>query len=120
METGPTPPEQPTPQSPPPGAPAPQQPAAPPAYAPADPGNTPAIVALVLGIGGLVLGLWIAGPFAWWQGVVGKRRVDEGVTTQNRGLAVAGQILGIIQTVLMALAILVLIIVIIVAIASSG
>jgi hypothetical protein len=128
METGSNPPGQPQspgqqPQSPgeQPQAPAPPPPAQPPAaYAPTDPGNTPAIVSLILGAVGLFFGLWFLGPFAWWQGNVGKQRVDDGVTTQNRGLAVAGQILGIIATVLLALAILTIVIVIIVAVATES
>lgn len=107
-------PQAPAPQAPPPGqAPAPSAPAQQ-AYAPRDPGNTPAVVGLVLGIVGIIM-FPLAAPFAWWQGIVGKRRVDEGKTTQNRGMAVAGQVLGIIGTVLMVIYFLVFVIAIVVA-----
>jgi uncharacterized protein DUF4190 len=134
METGSNPPEQPSadqpssPQSPAGGAPTPPPPAAPPAaaapgqapqaYGRTDGGNTPAVIALILGIVGIIM-IPLAAPFAWWQGVVGKRRVDDGLTAENRGMAVAGQVLGIIGTALLAIYVLIFVIVIIVAIATS-
>ncbi len=89
-----------------------------PGYGPSDPGNTPAIIALILGIVGIIM-IPLAAPFAWWQGNAGKKRVDDGLTTQNRGMAVAGQVLGIIGTVLLAIYVLIFVIVIIAAVASA-
>ncbi len=112
------------PQAPPPAAPQapPGAPGPPgqvqPGYGPSDPGNTPAIIALILGIVGIIM-IPLAAPFAWWQGNAGKKRVDDGLTTQNRGMAVAGQVLGIIGTVLLAIYVLIFVIVIIAAVASA-
>jgi hypothetical protein len=109
------------PPAPPPPAAAPGYGAGPPApggyYGPRQ-GNTSAILALILGIVGIVV-LPLVAPFAWWQGVVGKRNVDRGLTTENRGLAVAGQVMGIIGTVLLVIYILAIVALIIVGVSSS-
>jgi len=76
------------------------------------------VVALVLGIVGIIVFPPVA-PFAWWQGIVGKRKVDRGETLQNRGLALTGQVLGIIGSALLVLYIVFFVIVIIIGIASS-
>lgn len=79
------------------------------------PGNGHAVAALVLGISGVVL-FFAAGfglvfvlnlpcsMLAWIYGRTGMRRVDRGETTERRGMAQAGMILGIVGTVVGALA----------------
>ncbi len=70
-------------------------------------GNTPAIVALVLGIVGIlgaiptagVLGV-LLGIAAIVLGVKGRRRVSRGRTRQHGGIAMGGLITGIIATVI--------------------
>lgn len=60
-------------------------------------------VALVLGILSVVL-LPLLGPIAWWLAVREKRAIAAGRRDPNgRGVATAGQVLGIIGTVLFAL-----------------
>jgi hypothetical protein len=63
-------------------------------------------VALVLGVIGLCTGLLIVSPIAWWMG---RQAVDEIDATpgvyNNRGMAQAGYITGLIGTILLALAI---------------
>jgi hypothetical protein len=74
------------------------------------------VLALVLGIGGLVaffgarLGLIFIlnlppSIAAWAVGVQAKRRVDRGETDQHRAVAQAGLVMGVIGTVLGVLAI---------------
>ncbi len=70
-----------------------------------DEGNTPAIVALVLGIAGIigalptfgVLGV-LLGIAAIVLGVKGRRKVSQGRTAQHRGVATGGLVTGIIAT----------------------
>jgi hypothetical protein len=70
-------------------------------------GNTEAIVALILGIVGIiaafltvgVLGV-ILGIAAIVFGVMGRRKVDQGRTTQHRGVATGGLVTGIIATLI--------------------
>jgi hypothetical protein len=64
-------------------------------------GNPKARVALVLGLVATVL--WPAGPFAWWLGVAGRRRVERGITSERYCSAVAGQTLGIAASIALAL-----------------
>lgn len=81
------------------------------------PGNTPAILALVLGCAGLFFFLTSFGLVffvnlpcsiaAWILGVHGKRRVDRGETLEHRGLAQAGMVLGIVGVVIGTIAIVV-------------
>lgn len=78
---------------------------------PADPSRYPepsqATAVLVLGILGIVL-CGILAPFAWVMGNRELEAIDAGRRNpQNRGTANAGRILGIIGTVLLAVAILV-------------
>lgn len=113
----PSPPPAPAPTAPPIGAPGPGQPLGPlPAAPPGPPPNDRAVLALVLGIGGLVaffgarLGLIFIlnlppSIAAWVVGVQARRRVDRGETDQHRGLAQAGLVMGVIGTVLGVLAI---------------
>jgi hypothetical protein len=103
--------------TPPAGAPPPGQPLGPlPPAPPGPPGNDRAVLALVLGIGGLVafLGARLGLLFflnlppsiaAWVIGVQARRRVDRGETDQHRGVAQAGLVMGVIGTVLGLLAI---------------
>ena len=64
-----------------------------------------ALILLVFSIGilsPLTLALGIAG---FVLGLIGKRRVDRGVTARGRGLAVAGLVLGLVAAVLSLLAV---------------
>ena len=91
-------------QAPQPYGQAPQAPGYPMAYAPDHPKAT---TSLVLGILGIVI-CGIIAPFAWRMG---KRAVDEIDASQGqlggRGQAQAGQILGLIGTILLGLGLLV-------------
>ncbi len=80
------------------------------ARAGATPGNGHAVAALSLGIAGIVL-FFLSGfglvfvlnlpcsILAWWFGTMGVRRVDRGETTDRRGMAQAGMLLGVLGTV---------------------
>lgn len=78
-----------------------------------DPGNTPAVVSLVLGIcsiAGVVFFLGLIFPITLGMGIPaiflgrnGMKKVDQGETAKHRGLAQAGFITGIIGTVLSAI-----------------
>ena len=78
--------------------------------------NSAAVAALVLGISGLALTVLFAGwlffialpcsVLAWIFGVQGKRKVDRGEVATQRGMAKAGQVLGIAGVVLGILAII--------------
>jgi hypothetical protein len=86
----------------------------------AQPNAPNAVLALVLGIVGIVL-CSIAAPFAWWLGQQAEQAVDaSGGTLGGRGMATAGKILGIIGTVLLAIGIVVAIVIIIAGAASSS
>ena len=76
-----------------------QQPAA--QHRPADPGNPQGVAALVLGIMSLVI--WVLGPVAVWLGVIGRRRVESGRSSENYQSAIAGQTLGMVGTVIVGL-----------------
>lgn len=66
-----------------------------------------AVTVLVLGILGLVV-CQILGPFAWYLGNKEVDAIDAGRRPpENRGMAVAGRVLGIIGTVLLGLGLLV-------------
>ena len=104
------------------GRPSPQQPAAPPYSQPAYgtapyPGDaamypepSQAVLALVLGIIGIVAFQLVA-PFAWALGNREIQGIDQGRRNPaNRGMAVAGKVTGIIGTVILALGVLVLIV----------
>jgi Domain of unknown function (DUF4190) len=83
--------------------------------------NAPnAVLSLVLGIVGILV-CQIAAPFAWVLGKRGEQAVAaDPQRYTGKDMATAGKILGIIGTVLLALAVLALVIVIIVAIAGSA
>jgi hypothetical protein len=64
-------------------------------------------MALVLGLAGLVTGLLVLSPFAWWYGKKTLNEIDANPGAySNRGYAQGGHICGIIGTILLALAIL--------------
>jgi hypothetical protein len=81
---------------------------------PAYPEPSQAVLALVLGIIGLFV-VWPVAPFAWVIGRKEVRAVDDGRRDPaNRGVALAGQIMGIIGTVLLVLGVVALIVLIVV------
>lgn len=69
--------------------------------------NSDATLAMVLGLIGLITMFVVISPVAWWKGQQALREIDAapGVYS-NRGMAVAGQITGIIGTILLGLGIL--------------
>jgi hypothetical protein len=78
------------------------------------------VLALVLGIVSLIL-CQILAPFAWSIGNAEIRAIDAGRRPpENRSLANAGRILGIIGTVLLGLGIVILLLVIAAGLFSSG
>jgi Domain of unknown function (DUF4190) len=109
----------------PPGPPPP--PGAAPAYqaggyqAPAALPNAPGAVAgLVLGIVGLPFICPICGPFAYYYGQKAEQAADASMgTLGGRGMATAGKILGIVDSVFLVLWILYLILVVVLAIGQS-
>lgn len=69
----------------------------------AKPDNKRALWSLILGIVGIVC-CQLAAPFAWYMGRNEVKAIDAGMGAQeNRGLALAGMILGIIGCVLLVL-----------------
>jgi hypothetical protein len=84
---------------------------------PAYPEPSQGMLALILGIIGLFV-LWPVAPFAWVIGRTEVRAVDAGRRDPaNRGAALAGQIMGIIGTVLLVLGVVLFVILIVVAVA---
>ena len=69
-----------------------------------------ATMAFVLGLISVLM-MPILGPVSWYLGRKAVREIDadSGTTYRNRGLAVAGMVLGIVGTVICALIVLVLI-----------
>src|SRR5258707_14899099 len=66
--------------------------------------NSDATVSLVLGLIGLCTFILIASPFAWWKANQALREIDANPGIyNNRGMAVGGQITGIIGTIFLAL-----------------
>ena len=79
-----------------------------------------ATLAFVLGLLS-VIGLTILGPFGWYYGNKVVNEIDRDPRAyNNRGLAMAGKVLGIIGTVLLGLLVLLMIGAIIFAIVASG
>ena len=114
-------PPQPPYSGPPPQPPQPGQPPYPPYGGVPQRETAPgAIVALVLGIVGVIF-CQVAAPFAWVLG----RRAEETIAAEpqrysRKDLATTGKILGIVGTVLLILAVIAGIVLIIVAIATSS
>lgn len=72
----------------------------------AKPDNKRALWSLILGIVGIIC-CQLAAPFAWWMGKNEIKAIDAGqASAENRGLALAGMILGIVGTVLLILALI--------------
>jgi Domain of unknown function (DUF4190) len=81
-------------------------PGQPPQYGQPKPQAEGATTALILGILGLVL-CQVLAPFAWMQGNKALQRIREsGGTLEGEGMAKAGQITGIIGTILLGIGIL--------------
>ena len=79
-----------------------------------------ATLAFVLGLLS-VLGLTILGPFGWYYGNKVVAQIDEDPRKyNNRGIAMAGKVLGIIGTVFLALTVLLVIGAVIFAVAASS
>ena len=123
MQQPPGPP--PPPGAAPPGPPPP--PGAPPAYqgayqaAPSAPNAPGAVAALVLGIVGLPFICPVCGPFAYYYGKRAEQTADAaGGTLGGRGMATAGKILGIVDSVFLVLWVLYLILVVILAVGQSS
>jgi hypothetical protein len=69
--------------------------------------NSNATLAMVLGLLGLVTMFVVISPIAWWKAQQALSEIDAAPGAySNRGMAIAGQITGIIGTVLLALVIL--------------
>lgn len=69
--------------------------------------NSNGTLALVLGLIGLCTGLLIVSPIAWWKGSQALAEINAAPGVyNNRGMALGGQICGIIGTVLLALVVL--------------
>ncbi|WP_432939960.1 hypothetical protein ACQPXM_30575 [Kribbella sp. CA-253562] len=69
--------------------------------------NSNATVALVLGLLPLITGLLFLSPIAWWKANQALAEIDAAPGVyNNRGMAVGGQIAGIIGTVLLILVVL--------------
>ena len=69
--------------------------------------NSHATVALVLGVIGLCAGFLFLSPVAWWLGAKALEEIDAAPGVyNNRGMAQAGQICGLIGTVLLGLGLL--------------
>ena len=68
--------------------------------------NKRALWSLILGIVGVIC-CQLAAPFAWWMGRAEVKAIDAGLgSAENRGLALAGMILGIVGTVLLVLSLI--------------
>jgi hypothetical protein len=80
-------------------------------YGQAYPESSQATLALILGIVGIFL-VQLAAPFAWWLGGKEVKAIEAGRRDPaNRGQAKAGQILGLIGTILWILTTLLIIII---------
>jgi hypothetical protein len=83
--------------------------------------NSNATLALVLGLVGLACGILVVSPIAWWKGNQALAEIDAAPGVyNNRGMALGGQITGIIGTVLLGLLILLGIVAIILLVSFSS
>jgi uncharacterized protein DUF4190 len=83
--------------------------------------NSEATVALVLGAIGLCTGLLILSPVAWWLGNQALAEIDAAPGVyNNRGMAQAGQICGLIGTVLLGVGLLVLLVMVVMFFAAAA
>jgi hypothetical protein len=72
--------------------------------------NSDATLALILSLVGLVTGILVVSPVAWWKANQALAQIDAAPGVYgNRSMAVAGQVMGIIGTVLLGLVALFLI-----------
>jgi hypothetical protein len=68
--------------------------------------NSDATLALILSLVGLAAGLLVVSPFAWWKANQALAQIEAAPGVYgNRSMAVAGQIMGIIGTVLLGIAV---------------
>lgn len=76
--------------------------------------HSSAIVALVLGIAAFATGILLCSPFAWWLGKKAMNEIDAAPGVYgNRGMAVAGYVMGIIGSVLLGLFILFMVVLVV-------
>lgn len=79
--------------------------------APFYPQASQATTVLILGVLSLVF-CPVTGPVAWWMGKKEVDAIDAGLRApENRSNAIAGKVLGIVGTVMMAVAVLVLLVI---------
>jgi hypothetical protein len=93
---------------------------------PAPPKHTDATTSMVLGIVA-VAGMFVCGipvliaPFAWYLGAKAVREIDASAgTLSGRGEATAGKILGIVGTVLLALAVALIVLLVVLTVTQPG
>lgn len=84
------------------------------------PDHPQATTILILGILGLVV-CQLCSPFAWVMGARAKREIDaSGGRIGGRGAVVAGYVMGIVGSAILALSVLVVVVVVVVAIVGAS